>query len=55
VPDTLLQLAKDEVIAVEFFNFISPIRCIYFTEECMPPIIGLDNSLSHDRPCSTVS
>lgn len=44
----MLQLAEDEAIAVEFFNFISPIRGIYFTEQCLPPIIGLDNSLPHD-------
>jgi hypothetical protein len=50
VLDAMLQLAKDEAIAVEFFNFIPPVRGIYFTEECLPPIIGLDNSLPHDTP-----
>jgi hypothetical protein len=50
VPDAMLQLAEDEAIAVEFFDFIPPVRGIYFTEEYLPPIIGLDNSLPHDTP-----
>ncbi|MDF2857248.1 MAG: hypothetical protein K0Q87_3099 [Neobacillus sp.] len=50
MPDAMLQLTEDEAIAVEFFDFVPPIRGIYFTEESLPPIIGLDNSLSGDTP-----
>jgi hypothetical protein len=46
----MLQLAEDEAIAVEFSNFSPPVRGIYFTEECLPPIIGLNNSLPGDTP-----
>jgi len=50
MPDAMLQLAKVEAIVVELFSFIPPIRGIYYAEENMPPIIGLDKSLIHDTP-----
>lgn len=46
----MLQLAKDEAVAIEFFCFSPPIRGIYYVEENLPPIIGLDHSLTHDTP-----
>lgn len=48
MPDAMLQLAEDEGIEVEQFDFIPPIRGIYYVGEDAPPIIGLDNSLMSD-------
>jgi len=50
MPDAMLQLAKNEEVAVELFCFTPPIHGIYYVEENMPAIIGLDNSLTHDTP-----
>lgn len=50
MPDTMLQLAKDERIEIEIFDFVPPVRGIYYAENDMCPIIGLDNSLRHDPP-----
>lgn len=48
VPDSMLQLAEDEGIEVELFDFAPPVRGIYYVGEGAPPIIGLDNSLMDD-------
>lgn len=46
----MLQLAEDEEIEVELFDFNPPVRGIYYVGENTPPIIGLDSSLIHDSP-----
>ena len=46
----MLQLAKDEGIEVELFDFIPPVRGIYYAENSMSPIIGLDSTLTRDTP-----
>ena len=50
MPDAMLKLAVYESIKVELFCFTPPVRGIYYAEENMPPIIGLDSSLTHDTP-----
>ncbi|WP_378955425.1 ImmA/IrrE family metallo-endopeptidase [Pelosinus sp. sgz500959] len=50
MPDAMLQLAKDEGIKVEVFDFVPPVRGIYYAGEDTPPIIGLDSSLMSDSP-----
>lgn len=46
----MLQLAEDEGIIVEYFDFTPPVRGIYCAGQDTPPVIGLDNSLIHDSP-----
>jgi len=50
MPDVMLQLAEDEGIEVELFDFAPPVRGIYYVGEDAPPIIGLDSSLITDSP-----
>lgn len=49
MPDAMLQLAEDEGIHVEIFDFNPPVRGIYCAENTTL-IIGLDSSLIGDSP-----
>ena len=46
----LLQLAKDEGVAVEFYTFSPPINGIYFVDDDLPPAIGLSKRLKINIP-----
>lgn len=43
-------LANESKIKVHFFDFLDPIKGIYFVGVDMPPVIGLDKSLKTNRP-----
>lgn len=46
--DKLSAIAETEGIPVEYFDFAPPIKGLYWAEDDLPPIIGLDNSLKRD-------
>lgn len=45
----MLSIAKKEGIKVERWNFEPPILGIYWEPPDLPPFIGLDDSLEHNR------
>lgn len=47
---SLLKLADHEGIKVEYFDFAPPVNGLYWAEEGLPPVIGLDRSLSSNTP-----
>lgn len=49
MPFSLLKLASEEGIAVEYWEFPPPIDGIYLYFQGLPPIIGLSKSLFNDR------
>lgn len=50
MPDAMLEIARIQGIPVEIFDFAPPTQGIYFCNEDMPPIIGLDRSLRNNVP-----
>ena len=46
----MLTIAEREHIHVDYFPFCEPLKGIYYVEQNMSPVIGLDHSLCDDRP-----
>lgn len=46
----MLTIAERERIKVDYFAFHEPLKGIYYVEQNMPPVIGLDHSLHDDIP-----
>jgi hypothetical protein len=42
-------LANESKIKIHFFDFLAPIKGIYFVGVDMPPVIGLDKSLKENK------
>ncbi|WP_049755837.1 ImmA/IrrE family metallo-endopeptidase [Desulforamulus reducens] len=48
MPDRLFELAAQERIKIEYWEFAPPLLAVYTCLEGMPPVIGLDVSLSQN-------
>jgi Zn-dependent peptidase ImmA (M78 family) len=46
----MLDLAEREHIKIDYYSFENPLKGIYYVEEGMPPVIGLDYSLKNNLP-----
>ncbi|NSW83353.1 MAG: hypothetical protein HPY90_08775 [Syntrophothermus sp.] len=49
MPQKLFDLAEQEGIIVRWWDFIPPVRGLYWAPKDLPPVIGLDNSLQYDH------
>lgn len=49
MPQALFNLAEREGIIVRWWDFVPPVRGLYCAPRDMPPVIGLDKSLEHNR------
>jgi Zn-dependent peptidase ImmA (M78 family) len=50
MPHKLLEIAKKEGIMIEYWDFHPPLVAVYWSSPGLPPIIGLNRSLSKNRP-----
>jgi len=46
----MITLAESEHIKIDYYSFNDPLKGIYFVEQGLPPVIGLDYSLQNDLP-----
>ncbi|KUK51875.1 MAG: hypothetical protein XD78_2337, partial [Desulfotomaculum sp. 46_296] len=50
MPFSLLKMADDYGIKVEYWDFRPPLEAVYWSFPGIPPVIGLANSLFESRP-----
>lgn len=50
MPFSLLKMAEEQGIKVEYWDFRPPLEAVYWRLPGLPPVIGLTNSLFENRP-----